>query len=84
MKLLRVVCLAVAISAVSAASIGQEKPPAPPPQPAQQTPGGQSREAASAPTPAPPAAERGRVKDEEFIPTEELSADEEVTFPIDI
>jgi hypothetical protein len=98
MKGLRVVCLAVAIGAVSAVSLGQERP-APPAQPApqqqqtpgarpppqgQQTPGGQTRGAAPAPAQAPPATAPGKVSDEEFIPTEELSADEEVTFPIDI
>lgn len=54
---------------------------------AQQTPPAQSTpppaQEASAPPAVPPAA-GPRPSDEAFIPTEELSADEEVTFPVDI
>lgn len=34
--------------------------------------------------PAPPQAEEGRTLEEIFIPSEEIGADEEVTFPINI
>jgi hypothetical protein len=84
---------------LSAVSLGQETPPAqsaPPtaqPAPAQtQTTPGQSTAAQSTPgkppgvTPAAgaPVTPRTPSKDDDFIPTEELGADEEVTFPVDI
>ena len=68
-------------------------PPAQAPAPAGAAAPAQAGGAAPAPTPAPagtpPAAtpsepQQRNVKEESFIPTEELSADEEVTFPIDI
>jgi hypothetical protein len=65
--------LAVAVLATLAgSSLGQESqaPPATP-----------EAEAAT-PTPTPPP--RAPVSDDEFIPTQELQADEEVTFPVDI
>ena len=34
--------------------------------------------------PAPPQADEGRTLEEIFIPSEEIAADEEVTFPINI
>ena len=34
--------------------------------------------------PAPPPADEGRTLEEIFIPSEEIAADEEVTFPINI
>ena len=53
-------------------------PPAAPP-PAQAPPAG-----AGAPAPGAPQAPRRVSRDDEFIPSEELSADEEVTYPVDI
>jgi hypothetical protein len=86
----RYVALLTLLGTLSAASMGQESPP---PQPAQseqrpaappaQAPGGGAPPATSPPA-APSQPQQRAVKDEEFIPTEELSADEEVTFPIDI
>jgi hypothetical protein len=37
-----------------------------------------------APAGQPPAAPRPPVNEDVFVPTEELSADEQVTFPVDI
>ena len=63
----------VVVSVWSAVALAQESaaPPKPPAPPAAE---------AAAPT-APP---RSPASDEEFIPTEEISADEAVTFPVDI
>jgi len=64
----------VVVSVWSAVALAQEsaappKPPAPP-----------AAEAAAPAAPPPSTA----ASDEEFIPTEEISADEAVTFPVDI
>jgi hypothetical protein len=59
-------------------AVAQESPP-----PAQApTPPAQSP-APPAPSPVPPQAS-SEASDDVFIPTEELAADEEVTFPVDI
>ena len=42
------------------------------------------REEAPPPEPAEPPARPGRAADDVFIPTEELAADEAVTYPVDI
>ena len=60
---------AVALT-VSAQDSEQEAPPA--------------RGEAPPAQPAPPAAEEERTLEEIFIPSEEIGADEEVTFPINI
>jgi hypothetical protein len=66
---------------MSASSFGQEKKDAPPaaapPAPAQAPP------AATPPAP-PPTEQRGVVKDDEFIPTQDIPPDEGVTFPVGI
>jgi hypothetical protein len=82
MNTIRTAALVAALATVSASSLGQEAgaqaPAAEPPAAAQPPP-------AAEPTPSPPPAEeRGVVKDGEFIPTQELNADEAVTFPVDI
>ncbi|NNC64345.1 MAG: hypothetical protein HKN84_06140 [Gammaproteobacteria bacterium] len=56
--------------AVSAQESQEEAPPA--------------AEEAPPAEPAPPQAEEGRTLEEIFIPSEEIGADEEVTFPISI
>jgi hypothetical protein len=56
--------------AVSAQESQEEAPPA--------------AEEAPPAEPAPPQAEEGRTLEEIFIPSEEIGADEEVTFPINI
>jgi hypothetical protein len=55
------------------------------------SPSGVAQEAGEAPPPAaeerpapPPAEDEPRTLEEIFIPSEEIGADEEVTFPIDI
>lgn len=63
-----------------AAPAQQQGAPAQPPAPAAQTPPATPPPAASQPAPTPPAAGKG----DEFIPTQQLSADEAVTFPVDI
>ena len=98
MRPLRIAALSSALGLWWAASLAQETaptqspPPAAPPasQPAAEAP---ATAAAQVPagklpsvTPAAgaPVTPRAPSKDEEFIPTEELSADEEVTFPVDL
>ena len=82
----------------SAASLGQETAPAqtappasqpsPAPAPSQPAPA-QSQSAPGKPPSVTgpvgaPVTPRAPSKDDEFIPTEELNTDEEVTFPVDI
>ena len=61
--------------AVSAQESQEEAPPAEPAPP---------RRAAPPAEPAPPQADEERTLEEIFIPSEEIGADEEVTFPINI
>jgi hypothetical protein len=90
MKVIRTSAVLVVLGMLATASVGQEsKPPgAPAPAPAPAAPS-----ADKTPTPAPPAASTtappakppaGAGNGDEFIPTQELQADEEVTFPVDI
>lgn len=74
MRWIRTTALVAALGVLSASSVGQERT-APPPQPT-----------TTPPTTAgpPPAGSRPTPDDDVFIPTEELSADEQVTFPVDI
>lgn len=79
MSWIRTAALVAALGLLSAASVGQESATPPPTTPPSST---------TTPPPATagqsPAAPRPPVKDDAFIPTEELSADEQVTFPVDI
>ena len=68
--LLAVVLWGALSLAVSAQESQEEAPPA--------------AEEAPPAEPAPPQAEEGRTLEEIFIPSEEIGADEEVTFPISI
>jgi hypothetical protein len=71
----------IMLGTLATASVGQESPQ----QPAPAAPGSAPPPAAPAPAAKPPAeAPKGAVKDDEFIPTQEVQADEEVTFPVDI
>jgi hypothetical protein len=90
MKVIRTSAVLVVLGMLATASVGQEsKPPgAPAPAPAPAAPS-----ADKTPAPAPPAASTtappakppaGAGSGDEFIPTQELQADEEVTFPVDI
>ena len=82
---------------LSAASLGQETAPAPAAPAAQQSPAPAASPPAPATTqstpgkppsvtgaPGAPVTPRTPSKDDDFIPSEELGADEEVTFPVDI
>ena len=74
MSPLRTAVVGALLAGLAASSLGQESAPPAPPQPAATPPA----------SPAPPAAQRPVADDDEFVPTEELSADEQVTFPVDI
>ena len=89
MQTIRTAALVVALVAVSASSFGQEKKDsagAAPPAAAQTPPA--SPPAASPPAASPPSTppgeQRGVVKDDEFIPTQDIPPDEGVTFPVGI
>jgi hypothetical protein len=72
----------IMLGTLATASVGQESPQQ---QPAPAAPAPAPPPAAPAPAAKPPAeAPKGTVKDDEFIPTQEVQADEEVTFPVDI
>jgi hypothetical protein len=74
----------VALAAVGAL-LAQENPG---PRPEPQSPPAASPPPAAPPAPAgeaaPPAAPGPNVEDDVFIPTQELNADDQVTFPVDI
>jgi hypothetical protein len=72
--------LLAAVAAAPLAASAQQGAPAQPPAPAGQTPPAAPPPSASQPAPAPSAGG----KDDEFVPTQQLSADEAVTFPVDI
>jgi hypothetical protein len=63
--------------AIGATTIAQDAPPEQGDAPAQAEP------PASAP-PSPPPAPGTRASEDVFVPTEEIAADEEITFPVDI
>jgi hypothetical protein len=96
MRTFRTAAMSIALALLATATVGQESqpPPTPPPAtpPAGQPPGQPPAQPGGQPTgatpPAPsteaPAPVRGVVQDDQFIPTQELQADEEATFPVDI
>ena len=86
MNRIRIAALVVALVAISAASLGQEKKDAPPATPPAATPAPPASPPRESPPPPPSAAEqpRGVVKDDEFIPTQDIPPDEGVTFPVGI
>jgi hypothetical protein len=80
MKLIRTAGMLIWLGALATASVGQENAPAPAAGQAPAPPPGAPAAGGDAPAkPAPPAG-----RDDEFVPTQELQADEEVTFPVDI
>jgi len=90
MNVTRIFAVVITLGVLSTASSGQEtQPPAAPPAakpadaPPASAPQGQSRETPPAP-PSASAPKTGIVKDGEFIPTQEINPDEDVTFPVDI
>jgi hypothetical protein len=89
MRRIETVALGFAAAALVAASVllAQE-----PPAPAQAPPEVSAPPAATAPEAAPPPAPAadepapapGGASDDEFVPSQELNADDQVTFPVDI
>ena len=88
MRVIRTSAVLVVLGMLATASVGQESKPAGAPAPAPAAPSADKPPAATPPaasTTAPPAKPpAGAVNGDEFIPTQELQADEEVTFPVDI
>ena len=95
MNLTRVLAVVITLGVLSTASSGQEtqqpaapqpaKPAEAPAQSAPQQPA--ATQQGETPTPPPPSAAKqktGVIKDDEFIPTQEINPDEDVTFPVDI
>jgi hypothetical protein len=88
----RTALAALAFSALTSFAQEGQAPPQDPAQAPQQSAPGQQRPSPPAqqrPTPPLPPSQRSgpppaRPGDDVFIPTEELAADEEVTFPVDI
>ena len=98
MNIARIFAVAITLGVLATASSGQETqqpaaPPAakpagapPPSAPPPSTPSAAAPAQQSA-TPPPPSASKpktGIIKDDEFIPTQEINPDEDVTFPVDI
>jgi hypothetical protein len=98
MNVTRIFAVVITLGVLSTASSGQEtqKPTTPEgakPTPAQPAappaaapPGGATQQTRETPPPPPSssAPKTGVVKDGEFIPTQEIQPDEDVTFPVDI
>jgi hypothetical protein len=91
MRIIRTSAVLVWLGTLTTASVGQESQPpaapaqAPAPQPDAKPPA--AAPPAATPTPPPPSAaapKGGVIRGDEFIPTQEVQADEEVTFPVDI
>ena len=92
MNTIRTAALVAALAVMSASSLGQEKKDAPPaaatppaanPSPVS-PPAAASPPAGEQPRPPPSAEPRGVLKDDEFIPTQDIPPDEGVTFPVGI
>jgi hypothetical protein len=84
MNTIRGFAVAAALVLLSASSLGQQPRQGTAPAPPAAT---QAPPAASPPAPAaspPPTEQRGVVKDDEFIPSQDISPDEGVTFPVGI
>jgi hypothetical protein len=75
---LRTLVVLAAVLVAPVASTAQDAPPPQTPQPAATPPPDQ------APQPAAKPPENAAPENEEFIPSQEISADEAVTFPVDI
>jgi hypothetical protein len=90
MNLTRIFALAITLGVLATASSGQEtqKPAAPEAaKPADAPPAAAPQAQGRETPPAPPSAsapKTGIIKDDEFIPTQEINPDEDVTFPVDI
>jgi hypothetical protein len=91
MRLIRTFAALIALCVLATATVGQEQPvpapastPAPSPAPATTPADKPPADAPPASSATPPAAPKGVVRGDEFIPTQEIQADEEATFPVDI
>lgn len=87
MRVIRTSAVLVVLGMLATASVGQESKPAGAPAPAPAAPSADKPPAAAPPaasTTTPPAKPPASGSGDEFIPTQELQADEEVTFPVDI
>ncbi len=91
MRVIRTSAVLIVLGVLATASVGQESKPPATPAPAPATPSADKPPAAAppaasttAPPAKPPAGGAGGASGDEFIPTQELQADEEVTFPVDI
>jgi hypothetical protein len=86
MRVIRTSAALIVLAVLATATVGQERQqpaPATPPAPSTETPPPAEAPAPSTETP-PTAPPTGVMRDEQFIPTQELQADEEATFPVDI
>jgi hypothetical protein len=90
MNVTRIFAIVITLGVLSTASSGQEsqQPAAPPAaKPADAPPKAAVPEQSRETPPPPPSAsapKTGVMRDGEFIPTQEIQPDEDVTFPIDI
>lgn len=90
MNVTRIFAIVITLGVLSTASSGQEsqQPAAPPAaKPADAPPKAAPQEQSRETPPPPPSAsapKTGVIRDGEFIPTQEIQPDEDVTFPIDI
>ena len=80
MKALRDLYVLTALALVTAGLVAQDTPENPAQQPAQEP----AQEPASPPANEDAESQPSADVDDEFVPTEEILADEEVTFPVDI
>jgi hypothetical protein len=90
MRVIRTSVTLIVLGVLATATVGQEtqeqpsqqQAPAPAPAPPSATPPADTPPASSGTQPAAPP--RGGMRGDEFVPTQELQADEEATFPVDI
>jgi hypothetical protein len=90
MKVIRTSVALIVLGVLATATVGQEsqqqesqqQAPAPAPAPPAATPPAATPPASGGTQPAAPP--RGGMRGDEFVPTQELQADEEATFPVDI
>jgi hypothetical protein len=84
MNVTRIFAVVITLGVLSTASSGQETQKPTTPEGAKPTPAQPAAPPAAAPPPSSSAPKTGVVKDGEFIPTQEIQPDEDVTFPVDI
>ncbi|HUO67601.1 MAG TPA: hypothetical protein VMV37_08705 [Gammaproteobacteria bacterium] len=90
MNVTRIFAVVITLGVLSTASSGQEpqqQPVTPAAKPADAPPNATPQQPSRETPPPPPSAstqKTGIMKDGEFIPTQEIQPDEDVTFPVDI